>query len=275
MYLSITNRLFRDWIREILVAIDEAEMHFTKEEVKVDGMDYSKTFAITSTFPAKMFDVYQISEEIVAGLRLQAIEDQLSLSDIDELLQIEYDKENEQFVFKVQSMVYEQRLLDANVIATKFSEGKNPFKNEKIISGLKGSFEIKGDVFRKVVNAAQKISDEIIIELVQGAPIIKANMEYEKETITEKTKKHSQKLETGFSVSLKDLWLKKTEQTSLNEAKAAPAEGVTCKSIYNIHYFVKMLYTINPDQKIRIKFFEGMPILIDTGITQYLLAPIV
>jgi hypothetical protein len=265
MYIAIENRLFREWLAEINSVIEEAVFDWNSDGVKVEGINLPKTLAIRTYMPVKMFDTYRIERPLRMGLRTKIIAEELALSSPEELLQIEYNDDKKAMVFSIGNLTYEQRIMDIDQVYSKII--KSPF-NEETMNNLNGEFNIDVKTIRRAVFAAHRISNEVVVELIEGIPLIRANNKYEKELIVE-----DKKQKTLIETDLKTLLDKKTEQVSLTEEPLQQPK-ISCKSTYSIPNLMSILPAIR-SEKITVKIANNYPLYINTGLTEYLIAPVV
>lgn len=227
-----TCRVWKSCVSAIASLIEEAAFRFTPEGVKLRAMDPSHVSLVELELPAKMFQEYRVKEERVIGLSVSRLDEFLSRAKGEEEITLELDEQQNKLLLTLRGV--STRKFGLPLMEVERTEVPDTGKLE-----LPATADVSAGALIEGLKDAQLVGDSVRIQL---GP----------EGLTLSTE--SEKGSTEVSMRKGD--------PSIQLVGSPPS----VKASFAIEYLLNMLKAPDPQEWVRIKMGQDMPIRLELSI---------
>jgi proliferating cell nuclear antigen len=227
-----TCRVWKSCISAISELIEEAAFRFTPEGVRLRAMDPTHVSLIQLDLPADMFDEYKVKEEKIVGLSVSRLDEFLSRAKGEEEIKFELDEEQNRLLLTLKGI--STRRFGIPLIEVSEPEVPEPSKLE-----LPATFDVLAGALIEGLKDAQLVGDSVRFQL-----------DSEGLTLSAKGEKGST-----------EVVMKKGEEC-IKIMGSPPAVRAT----FAIEYLSRILKAADPDDWVRVKMGQNMPIRLELAI---------
>jgi proliferating cell nuclear antigen (pcna) len=225
-------KVWKSCISAISELIEEAAFKFTPEGVRLRAMDPTHVSLIQLELPADMFDEYKVKEEKIVGLSVSRLDEFLSRAKGDEEIKFELDEEQNRLLLTLKGI--STRRFGIPLMEISEPEVPEPGKLE-----LPATFDVLAGALIEGLKDAQLVGDSVKFQLSSEGLVLSARGE------------------KGTT----ELIMKKGEE-SIKIIGSPPA----VKATFAIDYLSRILKAADPDDWVRVKMGQDMPIRLELAI---------
>lgn len=218
--------------------VNEALFNFGNDGLIVRAIDPANVSMVEVEAPPTAFDVYSVNEEVKIGLDVNRIVDFLKIAKKKDSIEMEYDKERNQFKIKVGNIEYQI----ATIPPENMKEPKTPDLQ------LTAKVVIDAGEFKSAIQCISKIKAEAVVFRTDETGLyIEANTDTDR---------------IAFNVS-------ELQMIEFNKA--------TAKSMYSMEYLKDLTKIAEKGDTVAIEFGNDLPLSLTYNVDginiRYLLAP--
>ena len=237
----ISAETLRDAIEAITSLVDEVKFTLSENGVELKAVDPANVAMVSFRLDSGAFEYFETTPGEI-GVDLIRLSDVLSMADRGDNVTLELDEENHKLKIGVGSLSYTLSLIDPSAVR------KEPRVPEL---DLPAHVVIAGSQLRKGINAAEKVSDHVVLGVADDPE----DLFY---------------MEASGDIDSLKLKMPSTELLGLKPGKA--------RSLFSLEYLSDMSKAIGKAQEVKLELGVDYPLKISFSLGQgvsisYLLAP--